>query len=372
MGGGEQMMTKLHKLVELGQSIWLDYISRSLITSGELEDLIDQGLRGVTSNPSIFEKAIDESSDYDDELRELAIQGKSADEIYESLVTDDVRDAVDLMRRVYDATEGLDGYVSLEVNPKLAHDTDRTITEAQHLYAALDRPNVLIKVPATPAGVPAIEALIGEGINVNVTLIFSLTQYEAIANAYIAGLEKLAEGGGDVTKVASVASFFVSRIDTAVDQALEKAGNTELQGKIAIASARTAYARFREIFKGPRWERLSASGARVQRPLWASTSTKNPAYPDILYVDNLIGPDTVNTLPMATMKAFLDHGHVRSTIEADLDEARAQIAGLADAGVSLDNITQKLQDDGVDAFARSFEILVNSISEKRQKFLDER
>lgn len=366
------MMTKLHKLADLGQSIWLDYISRSLIASGELEDLIDQGLRGVTSNPSIFEKAIDESSDYDHELRKLAVQGRSADEIYESLVTDDVRDAVDLMRRVYDATEGLDGYVSLEVNPKLAHDTDGTIAEAQHLYAALDRPNVLVKVPATPAGVPAIEALIGEGINVNVTLIFSLAQYEAIANAYIAGLEKLAEGGGDVTKVASVASFFVSRIDAAVDQALEKAGNTDLQGKIAIASARMAYARFREIFKGPRWERLSASGARVQRPLWASTSTKNPAYPDTLYVDNLIGPDTVNTLPMATMKAFLDHGHVKPTVEADLDEARAQLAGLSDAGVSLDAMTQKLQDDGVAAFARAFEILVNSINGKRQKFLRER
>jgi transaldolase len=334
--------------------------------------LIDQGLRGVTSNPSIFEKAIDESSDYDHELRELAAQGKSADEIYESLVTDDVRDAVDLMRRVYDVTEGLDGYVSLEVSPKLAHDTDGTIAEAQHLYAALDRPNVLIKVPATPAGVPAIEALIGEGINVNVTLIFSLAQYEAIANAYIAGLEKLAESGGDVTKVASVASFFVSRIDTAVDQALEKAGNAELQGKIAIASARTAYARFREIFKGPRWERLSASGARVQRPLWASTSTKNPAYPDTLYVDNLIGPNTVNTLPMATMKAFLEHGQVKPTLESNLDEARAQLAGLADAGVNLGTITQKLQDDGVDAFARAFEILVNSINEKRQKFLSER
>ena len=360
-------MTKLHELADLGQSIWLDYIRRSLITSGELQGLIDKGLRGVTSNPSIFEKAIDGSSDYDDDLQRLVGEGKSVDEIYEAIVMEDISRACDLLRPVYDATGGVDGYVSLEVSPELANDTDGTITEVRHFFAAVDRPNVLIKVPATPAGAPAIEALISEGININVTLIFSLAQYEAIAEAYIAGLEKLAEAGGDVTKVASVASFFVSRIDTAVDKALEKIGEIELRGKIAVAGAKMLYARFREKFSGPRWDRLAALGARVQRPLWGSTSTKNPDYSDTLYVDNLIGLDTVNTLPPVTLEAFLDHGRVASTLEAGMEEVRAQLARLSDLGVDLDTITQKLQDDGVDAFAKSFDNLMARITREREQ-----
>jgi transaldolase/glucose-6-phosphate isomerase len=368
-------MTKLQDLTRLGQSIWLDYIRRSLITSGELGALIDKGVRGVTSNPTIFEKAIVGSSDYDRELQELVNEGKSVDEIYEALALDDIVRAADVMRSVYEQTNGADGYVSLEVSPTLAHDTEGTVAEARRLFAALDRPNILIKVPATSAGIPAIETLIGEGINVNVTLIFSLAQYEAVAQAYLAGLEKLDASGGDVSKVASVASFFVSRVDTAVDRQLDElirsgSGNLQsLQGKIAIANAKAAYARFRQLFSGERWEKLAAQGARVQRPLWASTGTKNPLYPDTLYVDSLIGPDTVNTVPPATLRAFLDHGTVAPTLEAGLAEARAHLARLAELGVDLDAITQKLQDDGVDAFAKSFETLMAGIAEKREKLL---
>jgi transaldolase/glucose-6-phosphate isomerase len=362
-------MTKLHQLTDLGQAIWLDYIRRSFITSGDLQALIDEGLRGVTSNPTIFEKAIAGSTDYDDALYRLVEEGKTVEEIYEALVLDDIRRAADLLRPVYDQTDGADGYVSLEVSPTLAHDTKGTVVEARRFFAALDRPNVMIKVPATPAGIPAIEILIGEGINVNVTLMFSLAHYEAVAEAYIAGLEKLAADGGDLSKVASVASFFVSRVDTAVDRALEAIGTPQavaLQGKIAIANAKVAYARFKEVFSGQRWERLAAQGARVQRPLWASTSAKNPLYPDTLYVDGLIGPDTVNTVPPATLNAFRDHGTVALTLEAGLEEARAQLAQL---GADLDAITQKLQDDGVAAFAKSFESLMATIAEKREQLL---
>jgi transaldolase len=362
-------MTKLHELADLGQAIWLDYIRRSFITSGDLQALIDEGLRGVTSNPTIFEKAIAGSTDYDGGLHRLVEEGKTVEEIYEALTLDDIQRAADLLRPVYDQAGGADGYVSLEVSPTLAHDTEGTIAEARRFFAALDRPNVMIKVPATPAGIPAIETLISEGVNVNITLMFSLAHYEAVAEAYIAGLEKLAADGGDpstgsgrgVSQVASVASFFVSRVDTAVDRALEAIGTPEavaLQGKIAIANAKMAYARFREIFSGERWERLAAQGARVQRPLWASTSAKNPLYPDTLYVDGLIGPDTVNTVPPATLNAFRDHGTVAPTLEAGLEEARIQLARLAELGVDFDAITQKLQDDGVAAFAKSFESLM--------------
>jgi transaldolase len=364
-------MTKLHELAELGQSIWLDYISRSLIASGELQKLVDQGLRGVTSNPSIFEKAIAGSADYDEDLNRLVRDGRSVAEIYEDLAMADIRSAADILRPVYEKSGGADGYVSLEVNPALAHDTGATIAEARRLFASLERPNVLIKVPATPAGIPAIESLIGEGINVNVTLIFSLEQYEAVATAYIAGLEKLALVGGDVGRVASVASFFISRVDTAVDKALEEIGNTEIQGKIAIDNAKIAYGRFREIFSSKRWEKLATGTARVQRPLWASTSSKNPAYPDTLYVDNLIGPDTVNTLPPATLEDFLDHGKVAATVETDVDGARMRIAELAELGIDLDAITNKVLDEGVAAFAKSFEGLIASIAEKRRRLLDD-
>jgi transaldolase len=364
-------MTKMHELAELGQSIWLDYISRSLIASGELQKLVDQGLRGVTSNPSIFEKAIAGSADYDEDLNRLVRDGKSVAEIYEDLAMADIRSAADILRPVYEKSGGADGYVSLEVNPALAHDTGATIAEARRLFASLERPNVLIKVPATPAGIPAIEALIGEGVNVNVTLIFSLEQYEAVATAYIAGLEKLALAGGDVGKVASVASFFISRVDTAVDKALEEIGNTEIQGKIAIDNAKIAYSRFREIFSSERWKKLATETARVQRPLWASTSSKNPAYPDTLYVDNLIGPDTVNTLPPATLDDFLDHGKVAATVETDVDRARMRLAELAELGIDLDSITNRVLDEGVAAFAKSFEGLIASIAEKRRRLLDD-
>ena len=364
-------MTKLHELAELGQSIWLDYISRSLIASGELQKLVDQGLRGVTSNPSIFEKAIAGSADYDEDLNRLVRDGRSVAEIYENLAMSDIRRAADVLRPVYEKSGGADGYVSLEVNPALAHDTGATIAEARRLFASLERPNVLIKVPATPAGIPAIETLIGEGVNVNVTLIFSLEQYEAVATAYIAGLEKLALAGGDVGRVASVASFFISRVDTAVDKALEEIGNTEIQGKIAIDNAKIAYSRFREIFSSERWQKLATESARVQRPLWASTSSKNPAYPDTLYVDNLIGPDTVNTLPPATLDDFLDHGKVATTVETDVDGARIRMAELAERGIDLDAITSKVLNEGVAAFAKSFEGLIASIAEKRKRLLDD-
>ena len=364
-------MTKLHELAELGQSIWLDYISRSLIASGELQKLVDQGLRGVTSNPSIFEKAIAGSADYDEDLNRLVRDGKSVAEIYEDLAMADIRSAADILRPVYEKSGGADGYVSLEVNPALAHDTGATIAEARRLFASLERPNVLIKVPATPAGIPAIETLIGEGVNVNVTLIFSLEQYEAVATAYIAGLEKLALAGGDVGRVASVASFFISRVDTAVDKALEEIGNAEIQGKIAIDNAKIDYSRFREIFSSERWKKLATESARVQRPLWASTSSKNPAYPDTLYVDNLIGPDTVNTLPPATLDDFLDHGKVAATVETDVDGARMRMAELAELGIDLDAITNKVLDEGVAAFAKSFEGLIASIAEKRKRLLDD-
>jgi transaldolase len=364
-------MTKLHELAELGQAIWLDYISRSLLASGELQELVDQGLRGVTSNPSIFEKAIAGSADYDEDLNRLVGEGRSVEEIYEDLAMSDIRSAADILRPVYEKSEGADGYVSLEVNPALAHDTEATIAEARRLFASLERPNVMIKVPATAAGLPAIEALIGEGVNINVTLIFSLEQYEAVATAYIAGLEKLALAGGDVGKVASVASFFISRVDTAVDKTLEEIGNTEIQGKIAIDNAKIAYSRFREIFSSERWNKLATGSARVQRPLWASTSSKNPAYPDTLYVDNLIGPDTVNTLPPATLDDFLDHGTVAATVETDVAGARSRLAELAALGIDLDAITNKVLDEGVAAFAKSFEGLIASIAEKRRKLLDD-
>ena len=362
-------MTKLHELAELGQSIWLDYISRSLIASGELQKLVDQGLRGVTSNPSIFEQAIAGSADYDEDLNRLVSDGKSVAEIYEDLAMADIRSAADILRPVYEKSGGADGYVSLEVNPALAHDTGATIAEARRLFASLERPNVLIKVPATPAGIPAIESLIAEGVNVNVTLIFSLEQYEAVATAYITGLEKLALAGGDVGRVASVASFFISRVDTAVDKALEEIGNAEIQGKIAIDNAKIAYSRFREIFSSERWKKLATETARVQRPLWASTSSKNPAYPDTLYVDNLIGPDTVNTLPPATLDDFLDHGKVATTVETDVDEARMRMAEVAELGIDLDAITNKVLDDGVKSFAKSFDALLGSITEKQEKLL---
>jgi transaldolase len=364
------MTIKLHEIAKLGQSIWLDDIRRSYLTTGELKKLVEEGVRGLTSNPTIFDKAISGTADYDQEIHALVKEGKSVEEIYETLVIEDIRSAADSLRLVYEETDGLDGYVSLEVNPTLAHNTKKTISEASLLWAKVDRPNLMIKVPSTLAGVPAIEALISRGINVNVTLVFSLSQYQAIAEAYMTGLEKLVGSGGDLSRVASVASFFVSRVDTAVDRRLQEIGETSLMGKIAVANSKLAFARFQENLGSPRWQNLANQGGRIQRPLWASTGTKNPAYSDTLYVDNLIGPYTVNTVPLATLQAFLKHGVAAQTVDAGVDQAKAQIARLADLGIDLEAITQKLQDDGVDAFSKSFQSLIDAIAQKRQKFLN--
>jgi transaldolase/glucose-6-phosphate isomerase len=363
---------RLDQLRAIGQSVWYDNFRRALLDSGELLRLIQTGVTGVTSNPTIFEKAIDGSTDYDADLHRLVDQGKTAPEIYESLALDDIRRTADLLRPIYEQTGGADGYVSLEVSPLLAPDTEGTVAEARRLFAALDRPNTMIKVPATPAGIPAVAILIGEGININITLMFSLAQYLAVVEAYLSGLEKLAAATSDLSRVASVASFFVSRVDTAVDRALEHlepqhADVATLLGKIAIANAKVVYARFRSIFSGPRWQRLADRGARLQRVLWASTGTKNPLYPDTLYVDSLIGPDTINTMPPATLQAFLDHGQVTLSVEAGLDEARANLERLAGLGVDLDAITRQLTDEGVAAFSKSFETLMASISRKCER-----
>ena len=362
-------MTIAHDLTKLGQSIWYDNIRRALLDSGELATLINQGIRGVTSNPSIFEKAIAGSSDYDEQLQQLVVEGKSIQEIYETLVLDDIRRTADLLRSIYDESDGRDGYISLEVSPTLARDTEGTIAEAQRFFTALNRPNVMIKVPATPAGIPAIQRLISLGINVNVTLIFSLQHYEAVATAYIEGLQTFANNGGDVSKVASVASFFVSRVDGAVDSALREAGSPDLQGKVAIANSKVAYARFKEFFSGDNWDELAHQGAQIQRVLWASTSVKNPEYPDTLYVDQLIGTHTVNTVPPATLKALMDHGTATTTLDKNLGEAQAQLSQLEALNIDLKAITQKLQDDGVKSFAQAFEGLMASIAEKRDRLL---
>ncbi len=365
-------MAELFELTEFGQAAWLDFIRRSYTEAGELGKLVAEGLRGVTSNPTIFEKAIAGSEDYDIALSRLALAGKTAVEIYNILSVEDIRAAADVLRPVYEQSGAADGYVSLEVNPTLARDTQGTIEEACRLFAEVGRPNTMIKIPATEEGIPAITAAIASGVNVNATLIFSLAQYAAVAQAYIAGLEEFAAGGGDVARIASVASFFVSRVDSAVDKELQASGNRELQGKIAIANAKVAYERFKQIFSGERWRDLADRGAHVQRPLWASTSTKNPAYPDTLYVDTLIGPYTVNTLPPATLDAFVDHGEVGPTLESNLDLAKRQLAQLAALGIDLDAITDKLLADGVASFAKSFQSLMTSIAQKRARILQTR
>jgi transaldolase/glucose-6-phosphate isomerase len=360
-------MTKIHELTALGQAIWLDYIRRSFITSGGLQDLIDKGVRGVTSNPAIFEKAIAGSDDYDDQMQELVVEGVGVEEIYEELAVEDIKMATDLFRPIYEETDGVDGYVSLEVSPRLAFDTEGTVAEARRYFSELGRPNLMIKVPATKEGIPAVEQLISEGINVNITLMFSMAHYEAVAEAYIRGLERLAERGGDLSKVGSVASFFVSRVDTKIDPMLQKAGADDLMSKIAIANSKLVYQRFKELFSGERWERLAAQGARVQRPLWASTSTKNPALPDTLYVDTLIGPDTVNTVPPETLNAFLDHGTVAVTVEDNIPEMQAQIDRLSELGIDLSQATEELQQEGVDKFIAPFDSLLKTIAAKRDQ-----
>ena len=363
------MTTILHQLSELGQAVWLDYIRRAFITSGELSQLVDQGLRGVTSNPSIFDKAISGSNDYDDELHALVDQDKSIEQIYEALVVKDIRLAADALGSVHKETKGMDGYVSLEVSPTLAHDAQGTIEEARSLHKALARPNIMIKVPATQAGIAAIEALTAEGISVNVTLIFSISHFRGIAQAYISGLEKFAAAGGDLSKLASVASFFISRIDVAVDKQLKEIGNESLLGKIAIANAKNAYKVLKELTNRSEWKALAKKGARIQRLLWASTSTKDPLYPDTLYVDELIGRDTVNTVPPATLRAFFDHGVAQPTLETGLEEALVQLQELNDLGIDLEAITEKLQDDGIQSFAKAYEGIMRSLADKREQLL---
>ena len=366
-------MNPLRQLRAAGQAVWLDYIRRQSDDFGELRRLIDEdGLSGMTSNPTLFEKAIAGSSDYDEALRGLLLANPQvqAIEIYERLALDDIRMAADALRPVYDRERGDDGFVSLEVPPNLARDTRATIAEARRLFRAVDRPNVMIKVPATAEGIPAIEQLISEGINVNITLMFSLKQYEAVAQAYLRGIARVA----DPRVVASVASFFVSRVDTRVDRVLDSLGTGQahqLRGTIAIANARLTYRRFTEIFHGPSFAAMRARGVRVQKPLWASTSTKDPSYRDLMYVEALIGPETVDTMPPATLDAFRDHGRVRPTLGEGLDEAEAQIGQLAALGIDLEAIAEELTRDGVNAFARSFDELMQSVETKRQAMTGE-
>jgi transaldolase/glucose-6-phosphate isomerase len=357
-------MAELREYLALGQSIWLDDIRREYFSSGELFDLVRHGVRGLTSNPSIFEKAITGSAAYDMDIDRLVQLGKTTQEIYETLVIEDIREAADALRSVYDESQAMDGFVSLEVDPALAHDTDGTIEAALSLFRTVDRPNLMIKIPATPEGLPAIRTALAQGVNVNVTLIFSVSQYQAVVQAHLAGLEDRLEKGGVIDRIASVASFFVSRLDTVVDKQLETLGKQELLGRAAIANSKIAYSCFQDLYAGSRWDRLASKGAQKQRPLWASTSTKNPAYPDTYYLDGLVGPDTVNTLPYATLQAAMDHGVAERTLDRDLGEARANLAQLADFGIDLEQITQKLQDDGVTAFAASFNSLMGNLANK--------
>ncbi len=354
----------------LGQSTWIDYIRREMLTTGELGRLVREGVTGLTSNPTIFEKAVSGSADYDDALAELAQAGKTPAEAFEALMVEDIRDAADVLRHVYDDTNGVDGYASLEVPPALAHDTAGTVREARRLWGLLQRPNVMIKVPATPAGIPAVRTLIAEGVDVNVTLIFSLDAYRQVMEAYIGGLEQLAEKGMSLSRAASVASFFVSRVDTAADALLGE--RPELQGKAAIANAQAAYEMFRERFGRPDFAALAERGARVQRPLWASTSTKNPNYPDTLYVDALIGPDTVNTMPPETLKAALDHGLSAPSLAGTAEQASQALQAIQDAGVDMKEVTDKLLSDGVAAFAKSFEDALGSVASKSRKLAEAR
>jgi len=361
-------MTKnrLVALQDYGQSVWYDNISRDILRSGELARLVaEDGVLGVTSNPTILEKAISSGKLYDADIAALASSGKTVKEIYEVLAIADIGAAADVLRPMYDRTDGVDGYVSLEVSPHLAHDTEGTVAEAKRLFKALARPNICIKVPATPEGIPAIAELIAAGLNINVTLIFALSAYEAVANAYLEGLERWGDRGGNPARIASVASFFVSRLDTVIDKQLVGHPDEEaLRGRAAIANAKLAYARFQRIFAGPRWETLAARGGRVQRPLWASTSTKNPAYPDTIYADALIGPHTVDTMPPQTIVAFRDHGHLAETVTQGVAEAQASLARLSAIGVDMGGVTQGLLDAGVKAFSDSFDLLMAGLATK--------
>jgi transaldolase len=365
----------LLKLQTYGQSIWIDFIERKIIRSGELKKMIEEdGISGVTSNPAIFEEAIGKTDDYNEAIADLAHRGKETREIFETLAIEDIQGAADLLRPTYDRLEGKDGFVSLEVNPHLAHDTEGTIAEARRLWAAVARPNIFIKVPGTREGLPAIRQLIGEGINVNVTLLFGLPRYREVTGAYIGGLKDRLRSGKEIRSVASVASFFLSRIDVLADPLLEKrmkeggARTVEaknLRGKVAIASAKIAYQIYREIFKNGSFRDLASQGARPQRVLWASTSTKNPEYSDVKYVEPLIGAETVNTLPLKTIVAYRDHGNPALRLEDNVEESRKTLAKLADLGMDLDQLTQQLEDEGVEKFNQPYDTLMKTIEKKR-------
>ncbi len=366
-------MNPLQQLAKLGQSVWLDYIRRDLVTSGELQKLIrEDALKGLTSNPTIFQKAVEGSKDYDDLFAEWAPRKASPGEVFEALAVRDIRDAVRIFRPVWEETRHRDGYCSIEVSPTLAHDTQGTLVEARRLWKTLGGPNVMIKIPGTVEGVPAIEQAISEGINVNVTLLFSQEAYVQVAEAYIRGLEKRAARDEDVSQLASVASFFVSRIDTLVEKIIvqrEKAGATpeqkrlfdQVMGKVAIANAKQAYQRYLKLFSGARWKALADKGAQTQRVLWASTGTKNPKYSDVLYVEELIGPETVNTVPPATLDAYRDHGKPRRTLDQELDQADATMKALEKAGISMKEVTDQLVVEGVKSFADSFQALIAAV-----------
>jgi transaldolase len=368
----EKKMNKnpLLDLESLGQSVWLDYLRRKALDNGELQQLIHQdGVSGLTSNPSIFEKAIVDSNDYDNAIQALTLEGKSLEEIYQALTVEDIQRAADLFRPGFDRLEGRDGFVSLEVSPQLAHNTAGTIIEARALWAAVNRPNLFIKVPATREGLPAIQQLIGEGINVNITLLFGLPRYREVVEAYLRGLEMLGAQGKPLAQVSSVASFFLSRIDVLIDPVLEKsigAGNLAgILGQVAIASAKVAYQIYQEIFGGRRFQKLAQMGARTQRLLWASTGTKNPEYSDVKYIDTLIGRETINTIPPETLSAYRDHGEPSLQLEKGIQEAYHVLEGLHQAGIDLDGLTQQLEDDGVTKFNKAFEHLMVALQEKR-------
>ena len=370
------MTNPLLQLMQYGQSYWLDDLTRGMITSGELQQRVtEQGLRGITSNPSTFHKAISDSQDYDTQIERLVHDGDDAAQIYEHLAVTDIQEACDILQPVYTDSDGTDGFVSLEVSPHLAHDAEATMHEVRRLSKAVDRPNVLIKIPGTPAGIPAIEEMLYEGINVNITLLFAIKDYEAVAQAYIRALERRMAEHLPLRNVASVASFFLSRIDVLVDELLSHrlpaAGSKsdgpradQLMGQTAVANAKLAYQSFKRIFAGDRWQALTAEGARVQRPLWASTSTKNPAYRDVCYIEPLIGPHTVTTMPADTIAAFADHGVVEPTVEANLDQAHQILRDLEDVGINLDYVTQRLQDEGVQKFIDPYDALMDALSTK--------
>ncbi len=357
--------TNLHQLFdEQGQSPWLDNLRRNWIHNGELQEWLDKGVRGITSNPSIFQKAIEGSEDYTEQFGQLLGEGKSIEEAYWGLVVTDIEDALKLTRPIYDSSDRLDGYVSVEVDPGLARDQAGTEDAARGLWDTIDEPNVYIKIPATKEGVPAIANMIAEKRSVNVTLLFSVERYQAVMEAYISGLER---AEGDLSAISSVASFFISRVDVEVDKRLEAIGTPEalaLKGKAAIANGKFAYAAFEATFSGPRWEALVERGAQVQRPLWASTGTKDPSYSDTLYVDTLIGPNTVNTIPDSTLSNFLDHGTVSRSLDADVEDAKAVLTKLAELGIDLREVADQLEDEGVASFEKAFDSLIESLTEK--------